>query len=117
MKKRITALTLCAMLLVLCSSAGTQEPKKIPRIGFLTLVVSSSSREVFQQGLRDLGYIEGQNAVIEYRHAADRAERLPELASELVRLKVDVIVAAGSQSALAAKNATQTIPVIFTGVG
>jgi putative ABC transport system substrate-binding protein len=117
MNKRILGLVLGAMLFALCVYAQAQQPKKVPRIGFLTLVASPSAREVFQQGLRDLGYVEGQNIVIEYRHAAGRAERLPELAAELVRLNVDVIVVAASQSTLAAKKATQTIPVIFTGVG
>ncbi|HEV8724351.1 MAG TPA: ABC transporter substrate-binding protein [Candidatus Binatia bacterium] len=114
---KITCLAVGILVLALCLPAEAQQGKKIPRVGFLTLIDSPSAREVFRQGLRDLGYIEGQNIVIEYRHAADRAERLPELAAELVRLKVDVIVAGASQSALAAKNATQTIPVIFTGVG
>jgi putative tryptophan/tyrosine transport system substrate-binding protein len=116
-RKKLLPFAVGVLLSALSLPAEALQPKKVARIGLLTLVVSSSAHEVFKQGLRDLGYIEGQNIVIEYRHAADRAERLPELAAELVRLKVDVIVAAGSQAALAAKNATQTIPVIFTGVG
>jgi putative ABC transport system substrate-binding protein len=117
MKNKIALFALCAVLFALCVYAQAQQPKKVPRIGFLSLVASPSAREVFQRGLRDLGYVEGQNIVIEYRHATGRAERLPELAAELVRLNVDVIVVAASQSTLAAKKATQTIPVIFTGVG
>jgi putative tryptophan/tyrosine transport system substrate-binding protein len=117
MNRKIFGFALGAMLLALSVTADAQQLKKVPRIGFLTLVPSPSAREVFQQGLRDLGYVEGQNIVIEYRHATGRAERLPELAAELVRFNVDVIVVAASQSTLAAKKATQTIPVIFTGVG
>src|SRR5262245_46245110 len=117
MSKRIFFFALCATLFALCVYAEAQQPNKVPRVGFLSLVASTSAREVFQQGLRDLGYVEGQNIVIEYRHAAGRAERLPELAAELVRLNVNVIVVAASQSTLAAKKATQKIPVIFTGVG
>jgi putative tryptophan/tyrosine transport system substrate-binding protein len=97
--------------------ATAQQPKKVPRIGYLTLTASPRGPEAFLQGLRELGYIEGQNIVIEPRHAADRAERLPDLAAELVRLNVDVIVAGASQSALAAKQATKMIPVVFHGVG
>jgi len=84
----IPCLAFCALLLALSFPAHAQQTKKVPRIGYLTLTVSSSSRETFLEGLRDLGYIEGQNIVIEYRHAAGRAERLPDLAAELVRLKV-----------------------------
>jgi putative ABC transport system substrate-binding protein len=113
----IRCLALCALLLALSFPAHAQQTKKVPRIGYLTLTVSSPGREAFLQGLRDLGYIEGQNIIIEYRHAAGRAERLPELAAELVRLNVDVIVAGASQSARAAKQATKTIPIVFHGVG
>jgi putative tryptophan/tyrosine transport system substrate-binding protein len=116
-KAAVPSILIAVVLLALGVIAEAQQAKKVPRIGFLALVASSLAREVFQQGLRDLGYVEGQNIVIEYRHAAGRAERLPELAAELVRLNVDVIVVVASQSALAAKKATQTIPVIFTGVG
>jgi putative ABC transport system substrate-binding protein len=119
MKKKITFLTLCALLLALCSSATAQQPPKVQRIGYLT--ANSSSVELprvdaFRQGLRALGHIEGQNIVIEYRFTDGKFERLPDLAAELVRLKVDVLVANTTNAALAAKNATRTIPIFFIGV-
>ena len=115
-----TALSfLCALLLALTVPAQAQQPKKIPRIGVLLVGSPSSTaaqRDAFQKGLRDLGYIEGQNIAIENRYAEGAAE-FPNLATELVRLKVDVIVTAGTAGAQAAKNATTTIPIVFTGVG
>jgi putative tryptophan/tyrosine transport system substrate-binding protein len=106
-------------VLALSSPAEAQQPKKVPRIGLLTTGSSSSfanSLEVFSQGLRNLGYIEGQNIVIESRYSEGKLERLPDLAAELVRLKVDVIMAASTPGVLAAKNATSTIPLIFVSV-
>jgi ABC-type uncharacterized transport system substrate-binding protein len=98
--------------------AQAQPAGKIPRIGFLFSGASGPAREVdtFRQGLRDLGYIEGQNIAIEYRFAGGQVERLPELAAELVRLKLDVIVAPYTPPALAAKRATSTIPIVFAVV-
>ena len=91
MKKKITTLALRAILLALCSAAPAQETKKIPRIGLLTLLASPDPPwEAFAQGLRELGYIEGQNITMEYRRAAGKVERLPRLA-EVVRLKVDLM--------------------------
>jgi len=119
MKKKITILTLCTLLFALSFSAQGQQPKKAPRIGILSSGSPSSSKEVvepLEQGLRDLGYIEGQNITIEHRYAEGMAERLPDLAAELVQLKVDVIVASGSPSTQAAKNATKTIPIVMTNV-
>ena len=115
MIRKIVVFLLPTVLLLTVSLVEAQQTKKVPRIGYLTLTVSS--REAFLQGLRDLGYIEGQNIVIEYRHAAGRAEGLPDLAAELVRLNVDVIVAGASQSVRAARQATKTIPIVFHGVG
>ena len=121
MKKRITVLTLCAMLLALCVSAEAQQPKKVPRIGYLSTLdpASESTRaEAIRLALRELGYIEGQNIAIEYRYAEGKLDRLPELAAELVRLKVDIIVVAGGASWIrAAKNATKTIPIVMVGSG
>ena len=99
-------------------AAGAQGARKVPRIGFLFSGASGPAREVdtFRQGLRDLGYIEGQNIAIEYRFAGGQVERLPELAAELVRLKLDVIVAPYTPPALAAKRATSTIPIVFAVV-
>src|SRR3989454_6335767 len=116
MKKKITVLTLYAMLSVLCSSAQAQ-PTKIPRIGFLSAsspAALSGRIEAFRQGLRELGYVEGKNIVIEWRSAEGKLDRLPALAAELVRLKVDIIVTAGPVLTRAAKEATSTIPIVMT---
>ena len=112
-------LTLCAMLFALCASADAQQTGKIFRIGFLDKSTASGSAvllEAFRQELSKLGWIEGKNITIEYRFAEQKHERLPELAAELVRLKVDLIVASGERRALAAKKATSTIPIVMTSV-
>ncbi len=95
--------------------AEAQEAAKIARIGYLSVNLAANPhlREAFRQGLRDLVYVEGRNVVIEYRDAEGKFERLPALAAELVRLKVDVIVAAPTPPAVAAKNATRTLPIVF----
>ena len=100
-------------------AAGAQPAAKVPRIGFLTgnLAASPHVVEAFRQGLRDLGYIEGRNVGIEYRDAEGKFERLPARAAELVALKVDVIVAGGTPQALAAKQATRTVPIVFAAAG
>jgi len=100
------------------SLVGAQQAKKIPRIGYLSLGSGGGSRgvgarEAFRQDLRELGYIEGQNIIIEHRFAGGKRDRLPALAAELVRLKVDVIVALNPPAALAAKNTTTTIPIVI----
>jgi len=96
-----------------------QQAEKVPRIGYLR-VTSASDRppllDAFRQGLRELGWVEGQNIVIDYRFAEGRLDRLPDLAAELVRLKVDVIVSLGTQGVTAAKNATETIPIVMIAV-
>jgi putative tryptophan/tyrosine transport system substrate-binding protein len=105
-----------AVLFTLCFSAEAQQPKKVPRIGYLTLgsiSPPSATQEAFRDGLRQLGYVEGKNIHVEYRYAAGQAQRLPELAAELVGLKPEVIVAANTQSIDAARRATQTIPIVF----
>ena len=100
-------------------AAEAQQVGKVPRIGFLSLT-SPSDRppllDAFRQGLRELGWVEGQNVVIDYRYAEDRVERLPGLAAELVRLKADLIVSWGTQGVTAAKNATETIPIVMIAV-
>jgi putative tryptophan/tyrosine transport system substrate-binding protein len=107
-----------AMLLALCFSAQAQQPKKIPSIGVLdsgTPSASSVRIESFRQGLRELGYVEGQNIAIEYRFADGKNDRLPELAVAMARLKVDVLVAAGGNSTTRAlKQASKTIPIVMT---
>ena len=116
MNKRIFCIVLVAMLFVLCFPVQAQQQGKIPRIGYLTLASSSSNlprREAFREGLRHLGYIEGQNINIEYRYADSRTERLSELVADLVRLEVAVIVAGGTQVNLATKKATGTIPIVM----
>src|SRR5512132_3425036 len=121
MKKKITLLTLCGMLLALCSSAAAQQPKKVPRIGYLSTndpAGESARSEAIRLALRELGYIEGQNIAIEYRYAEGKRGRESELAAELVRLKVDLILVAGGGDWIqAAKNATKTIPIVMTGTG
>ncbi len=99
------------------SAEAQQAAAKVPRIGFLALNPGANPhlREAFLQGLRDLGYVEGRNVVIEYRSAEGKLERLRALAAELVALKVDVIVTGGgTPTALAAKEATRTLPIVFT---
>ena len=120
MKKKITILTLCAMLFAPCSFADAQQTGKILRIGFLDSSTASGSAvllEAFRQELIKLGWIEGKNITIEYRFAEHKLERLPELAADLVRLKVDLIVVSSTPTALAAKKATTTIPIVLTIVG
>jgi putative tryptophan/tyrosine transport system substrate-binding protein len=121
MKRKITMLTLCAMLLALCSSASAQQPKKGIRIGYLSSqdpAYESARAEGIRLALRELGYVEGQNIAIEYRYSEGKTDRAPELAAELVRLKVDIIVVAGGIILTrAAKDATKTIPIVMTGVG
>jgi putative tryptophan/tyrosine transport system substrate-binding protein len=107
---------LAAMLLSLSFPAEAQQPKKVPRVGFLVPGSPSSYSdriEAFRQGLRELGYVEGKNIVVEYRYAELKPDRLPELAAELVNLKVDVIVTGGGVITHAAKSATNTIPIIM----
>jgi putative ABC transport system substrate-binding protein len=102
-------------------AAEAQRAGKVARIGVLEQGGSPTSIsgpiQAFRQGLRDLGYVEGQNIVIEYRYAEGKAERLPDLAAELLRLKVDVIVAGGTLAPLAAKYATRTIPIVLAAAG
>jgi putative ABC transport system substrate-binding protein len=117
-KRKLGSFALCAMLFALCSSAEAQQPIKIPRIGYLGLIESRTVDEAFRGGLRELGYVEGQNIQVEYRFTEGRVERLADLAAELVKLKVDIIiVASGDQWIRAAKNATKTIPIVMTGQG
>ena len=109
---------LCAVLFALCVSVeAQQQPAKVARMGYLGNEQSAAAtprEEAFLQGLRDRGWIEGQNLVIERRYWENRADRLPALAGEVVRLKVDVIVTTSGSAALAAKKATKTIPIVMT---
>src|SRR3990172_3875016 len=112
----IAALALGILLVPLAAEA--QQAVKVPRIGFLFYGSPGPSPELdaFRQGLRELGYIEGQNITIEYRFARGRVGQLPELAAELVRLQLDVIVTPATPASMAAKQATSTIPIVFAGV-
>jgi putative ABC transport system substrate-binding protein len=116
MIKKIIGLALGALLFAPSVAAQAQQPKQVPRIGYIATVSASSIRdrhEAFRQGLRDLGYTEGKNIVIESRFAEGKSDRLPDLAAELVRLKVEVIVTSGPPSTRAAKKATSTIPIVM----
>ena len=111
-----STILLCAMLFALCASAEAQQPKKVPRIGFLSVgsAASMSGRvEGFRRGLREQGYTEGQNIVVEYRYAEDKLDRLREFAEELTRLKVDVIVTGGPLATRPAKETAGTIPIVL----
>jgi putative tryptophan/tyrosine transport system substrate-binding protein len=112
--------TLAGGLLAAPLAAGVQQPRKVYRIGILETVPAAQNAanlDALRKGLRDLGYVEGQNLVIEYRSADGRAERFPDLATELVRLKVDLIVTRGTPAAKAAKDATGTIPLVMATMG
>ena len=116
MIKPIRIWSLITVLLSTAPSATAQQPARVPRIGYLTGATpdgQSARIEAFRQGLRDLGYIEGKNIIIEYRYAEEKLERLPALAAELVRLKVDVIVTGGGGNTRAAKESTTTIPIVM----
>jgi putative ABC transport system substrate-binding protein len=116
MRKILIRLALCPLLFAVCSSVEAQQPAKVPRIGFLSVAFEPSPlSEAFVGGLRELGYIEGRNIAIEYRHGQGRFDRLPELAAELVRIKVDVILARGLSAAKLAKDATRAIPIVMVG--
>src|SRR5262245_45649848 len=120
MKKRITLWLLATLFLANVSLADAQQPGKVLRIGFLENSTASGMAglvEAFRQELRKLGWIDGKNISFEYRFAEQKTERLPELAADLVRLKVDLIVVLGAPPALAAKKATTTIPIVMTAVG
>ena len=113
----VVSLTLSAMLFALCLPIQAQPQAKIPKIGYLGVrpAASDPGPEEFSREFRALGYVEGKNLVFEYRSADDKLDRLPELADELLRLKVDVLLASATPAAVAAKNATRTIPIVFYG--
>ena len=121
MKKKITLVMLAALIVACFQLAAAQQPKKILRIGYLSSfdpAGESARSEGVRLALRELAYIEGQNIAIEYRYAEGKRERVPEVATELARLKVDIIVVTGGTGTIrAAKNATKTIPIVMTGGG
>ena len=111
-----SSILVAAAILTVAMVANAQQPTKVPRIGYLAAVSRSANAvriEAFRQGLRELGYVEGKNIVIEYRYAEGKRDRLPALAAELVRLKVDIIVTGGGSSTRAVKEATSTIPIVM----
>ena len=121
-KSKMFSLSVIAFMLVVAGAVaeGQQQPKRVPRIGYLTGATPEGQTariEAFHQGLRELGYIEGNNIIIEYRYAELKPERRSTLAAELVRLKVDVIVTSGVILTRAAKDATVSIPIVMTQVG
>jgi ABC-type uncharacterized transport system substrate-binding protein len=121
MRRKILSAVLIILFLVAVNLAQAQQPKKISRIGYLSATdptTDSRRSEAIRLALRELGYIEGQNIAFEYRYSEGKIDRLPELAADLVRLRVDVIVVSGGDPEIrAAKNATKTIPIVMVGVG
>jgi putative tryptophan/tyrosine transport system substrate-binding protein len=119
MLRHLLWMPLCALLLTLGGPGEAQQPKKLVRLGYLAGVSATADAprlEAFRQGLRELGYMEGQNLVMEFRHESGELARLPALAAELVGLKPDVLVAVTTNAVQAAKQATTTIPIVFMGV-
>jgi putative ABC transport system substrate-binding protein len=117
----VPSILVVVVLLAVAVMAEAQQPKKVPRIGYLSSsdpVTESTRAETIRLALRERGYIEGQNIAIEYRYSDGKQDRQPELAAELVRLKVDLIVVAGGDTVIrSAQNATKTIPIVLTGSG
>jgi putative ABC transport system substrate-binding protein len=117
MNHKIVFPALCAVLLALCSVAEAQQPTKVPRIGYVSATGSANNPghqiEAFRQGLRDLGYIEGKNVLVEYRYLEGKLDRIPNLVAELMHLKVDVFVLTSLSAIRAAKQATKSIPIVM----
>jgi putative ABC transport system substrate-binding protein len=113
---KLVAYVLCAMFVALCNSSAAQQPAKLHRIGVLSGGVPGSSPDIeaFRQGLRDLDYVEGKNLVIEYRYTERDVNRYPDLLSDLLRLKVNVIICEGTSATIAAKKATSTVAIVMT---
>jgi len=115
----IHRLVACTLLLAVSLATNAQPTKKVPRIGYLAAVSASADAPrlaAFRQGLRELGYVEGQTIQIEYRHESEDLQRLPQHAADLVRMNIDLLVAVTSNAAVAAKKTTSTVPIVFMGV-
>src|SRR4030095_9527436 len=116
-RKSALCFALCAMFFALCVSAEAQQPAKIPRIGYVSGTGDTNNPgpniEAFRKGLRQIGYIDGKNIVVEYRYAEGKSERLPGFVTELVQRKVDVLVVIALPAIRAAKQATKTIPIVM----
>jgi putative tryptophan/tyrosine transport system substrate-binding protein len=118
MENKITVLALSALLLALCFPAEAQQPKKVPRLGFLSVArVADPPYDSFRRGLRDLGYVEGQNIAIEYRLLDLKRDRPTDPVAELLRLNVDVIVTGDPAMGHVAKTLTTTVPILVVGAG
>ena len=120
MRERAICLVLSAVLFAVCFPVWAQQPKKVPRVAYLdasSRSLNSARVEAFRQGLRELGYVEGKNIVIEFRFAEGKLDQVPHNAAEVVRLNVDVILTAGSTDTGAAKKATTTIPIVMAQDG
>jgi putative ABC transport system substrate-binding protein len=120
MRTKIIRFVLCALLLAFNFQAEAQQPAKVPRIGFLgnsTPTLEANLIGPFREGLRDLGYVEGKNIVIEWRWAEGKYDRFPTLIAELIASKVDLIVTAGTPATIALKKATTTLPLVMIAVG
>jgi putative tryptophan/tyrosine transport system substrate-binding protein len=120
MKTKMIMILWAALIMVSVRAADAQESKKIPRIGYLSgssASLSAPRREAFRQGLRELGYIEGQNIAIEYRYAEGNLDRYPDFVAEMLRLNVDVILSGTQQGIHAAQKATKVIPIVFVATG
>jgi putative ABC transport system substrate-binding protein len=121
MKKKIMIVALCATFFALSYSASAQQPKKVPRIGFVSGIGDPNTPglqvEAFRQGLRELGYMEGKNILIEYRYVEAKLDRIPSLVSDLVQLKVDVFLSGNPVAIRAAKEATKSIPIVIVALG
>jgi putative ABC transport system substrate-binding protein len=117
MRKKTFGLTLSAMLFALCLPAQAQQPARIPRIGYLAGFGNPNNPgpqvEAFRQGLRELGYIEGKNLLVEYRYVEEKQDRVPSLVAELLQLKVDILVIPHTGAIYAAKQATKAIPIVM----
>ena len=112
MRKKITAFVIASLFFAFCFSAEAQQSKKIPRIGYM----SESNPAAFRQGLKDLGYIEGKNILVEYRSAQGKINQIPSIVAELVKLKVDVLVVSNFLALRRAKQATKTIPIVMLSI-
>ena len=120
MDRRTFIGTLAGGLVALPFAADAQQPRKTPRVGWLSssaAAMNESFLDAYRQAMRELGYIEGRTVITEYRSPDGRVDRLADLATELVNVPVDVIVTSGTPASLAAKHATQTIPIVFASMG
>src|SRR5215470_2472337 len=114
MRRTITVLVIGAMFLALSISGWAQQPARVPRIGYVaTTAPNTPNNLAFRRGLRDLGYIEGKNILVEDRYAEGKADRIPGLVAELVQLKVDILVSPVTAAIRAAKESTKTIPIVM----